>query len=75
MPLFGTNANRNARPVLTNDHLSLLTNSIIPAYVALMESDAAVAADHGDEGLASQFRRQAEQAREMMEAVEAMESH
>lgn len=72
MPLFATNANRNARPVLTDDHLSLL-NNIIPAYEALMEADAKVALDHGDEGLAQQFRRQGEKAAEILAALEAME--
>ena len=74
MPLFATNSNRNARPVLSDVHLSHLTNTIIPAYLRLMEEDAATATEHGDERLAELFRRQAEQAKEMMEALDAMES-
>jgi hypothetical protein len=72
MPLFPTNANRNARPVLTDEHVSLLTN-IIPAYVGLMEADAKVALDHGHDRLAQQFHHQGEKADEILAALEAME--
>ena len=47
---------------------------LIPAYVALMEADAKVALDdHGDEGLAQQFRRQGEKAEEILAALEGMD--
>lgn len=74
MPLFGSNADRTARPVLSDEQISHLVNTIIPLYLRVIAADAQIAEDHGDERLAAQFRRQADQATEMLEALDAMES-
>jgi len=74
MPLFGSNADRTARAVLSDEQISHLAHTIIPVYLRVMAEDAETAADHGDERLAAQFRRQADEANEMMEALDAMET-